>query len=106
MPVVTSTASVADIQSGRATTASGLSEFEADLLDFEATAWKAPEGKDAAILQRFDLSVPRYYQEINALIDRPEALAHAPLLVKRLRRLRDQRQRNRSARHLPVSSTV
>ena len=60
-------------------TASGLSAFEADLLDFEATAWKAPEGKDAAILARFDLSVPRYYQEINALIDRPEALAHAPL---------------------------
>ena len=87
-------------------TESGLTEFEADLLDFEAVSWSAAEGKDAAILQRFDLSVPRYYQEINALIDRPEALAHAPLLVKRLRRLRDRRQQDRSARHLPFSSTV
>ena len=87
-------------------TESGLTRFEADLLDFEAVAWRAAEGKDAAILQRFNLSVPRYYQEINALIDRPEALAYAPLLVKRLRRLRDRRQQDRSARHLPFSSTV
>lgn len=85
---------------------SGLTEFEAALLDFEASGHLAPEGKDAAILQRFDLSVPRYYQELNALISRPEALAHAPLLVKRLRRLRERRQQNRSARHLPFSSTV
>ena len=87
-------------------TESGLTEFEAALLDFEAVSRRAAEGKDAAILQRFDLSVPRYYQEINVLIDRPEALAHAPLLVKRLRRLRDRRQQDRSARHLPFSSTV
>ena len=86
--------------------ASGLTAFEADLLDFEASAHLAPEGKDAAILSRFDLSVPRYYQELNVLIDRPEALVHAPLLVKRLRRLRERRQQNRAARHLPFSSTV
>lgn len=84
----------------------GLTDFEADLLDFEAAGHLAPEGKDAAILQRFELTVPRYYQELNALIDRPEALAHSPLLVKRLRRQRERRQQNRSARHLPVGSTV
>lgn len=84
----------------------GLTEFEADLLDFEASGHLAPEGKDAAILQRFELTVPRYYQELNALIDKPGALAHAPLLVKRLRRQRERRQQNRSARHLPVASTV
>ncbi|TIE23478.1 hypothetical protein DIZ48_16045, partial [Legionella pneumophila] len=32
--------------------------------------------------------------------DRPEALAFDPLLVKRLRRLRSDRQRQRSARRL------
>ena len=42
----------------------------------------------------------RYYQLLNALIDRPEALEHDPLLVKRLRRLREQRQRTRSASRL------
>lgn len=86
--------------------APGLSDFEADLLVFEASGHLAPEGKDAAILQRFELTVPRYYQELNALIDRPEALAHSPLLVKRLRRQRERRQQNRSSRHLPVASTI
>ena len=37
-----------------------------------------------------------------ALIDRDEALAHDPLLVKRLRRMRAQRQRSRSARRLGI----
>jgi hypothetical protein len=42
----------------------------------------------------------RYYQVLNALIDRPEALAADPLLVRRLRRLRASRQRQRQARRL------
>jgi hypothetical protein len=39
---------------------------------------------------------------LNALIDRPDALAFDPLLVKRLRRLRSSRQRARAARRLGV----
>ena len=39
---------------------------------------------------------------LNALIDRPEALATDPMLVKRLRRLRSARQRARSARRLGI----
>ena len=46
------------------------------------------------------MSSTRYYQVLNALIDRPEALVHDPLLVRRLRRLRASRQRQRSARRL------
>ena len=87
-------------------TESGLTAFEADLLAFEATGHLAPEGKEAAILRRFDLSVPRYYQELNALIDKPEALAHATLLVKRLRRQRESRQQRRSARPLSAAAAV
>ena len=55
------------------------------------------------------MSATRYYQVLNALIDAPAALAYDPLLVKRLRRLRQARQRARSARRLglePVSRTV
>jgi Protein of unknown function (DUF3263) len=48
------------------------------------------------------MSATRYYQVLNALIDRPEALAFDPLLVKRLRRLRSARQRQRSARRLGI----
>lgn len=84
----------------------GLTEREADLLDFESSWWSAGENKEAAVLERFHLSSPRYYQLLNALIDRPEALAHAPMLVKRLRRQRQRRQESRSARHLGVRSTV
>jgi Protein of unknown function (DUF3263) len=40
------------------------------------------------------------------LIDKPEALAQDPLLVKRLRRLRATRQRNRSAKRLGIDLTI
>jgi hypothetical protein len=46
------------------------------------------------------MSATRYYQVLNALIDRADALAEDPLLVRRLRRLRAERQRVRSARRL------
>jgi hypothetical protein len=48
------------------------------------------------------MSATRYYQVLNTLIDRSEALAHDPMLVKRLRRLRSARQRARSARRLGI----
>jgi len=41
---------------------------------------------------------------LNALIDDPAALAHDPMLVKRLRRMRASRQRARTARRLGVES--
>jgi len=87
-------------------TETGLSARDAELLDFEANWWSASGSKDAEIRERFDLSAPRYYQILNQLLDDPAALAHAPLLVKRLRRLRSQHRENRSARHLTVSATV
>lgn len=80
--------------------ASGLSEFDAEILAFEASWWSAPGTKESEIRARFDLSAPRYYQILNGLIDDPDALAAQPLLVKRLRRLRQRRHENRSARHL------
>ena len=48
------------------------------------------------------MSATRYYQVLNALIDTQAALEHDPMLVKRLRRMRAQRQRARSARRLGV----
>ncbi|NDA83807.1 MAG: DUF3263 domain-containing protein, partial [Actinobacteria bacterium] len=43
------------------------------------------------IKELFDLTPARYYQLLNDLIDRDDALAAAPILVKRLRRLREAR---------------
>jgi hypothetical protein len=80
----------------------GLSERDADVLSFERQWWKYAGAKEQAIRDRFDMSATRYYQVLNALIDRDEALEADPLLVKRLRRLRSTRQRARAARRLGI----
>ena len=77
-----------------------LSERDRDILEFERQWWKYAGAKEQAVREKFDMSSTRYYQVLNALIDRPEALAFDPLLVRRLRRLRAARQRARSARRL------
>ena len=78
----------------------GLTRREHDILAFERQWWKYAGAKETAIRDLFDMSATRYYQVLNALIDKPEALAEDPLLVRRLRRLRATRQRQRSARRL------
>jgi hypothetical protein len=80
--------------------APGLSQRDSDILEFERHWWKYAGAKEQAVREKFDMSSTRYYQVLNALIDRPEALEADPLLVRRLRRLRASRQRQRSARRL------
>lgn len=70
------------------------------ILDFERTWWQEDGLKERAIRSRFGLSAARYYQLLNRLIDRPEALRYDPMLVRRLRRLRTARRRQRFARDL------
>lgn len=77
-----------------------LSERDRAILAFERQWWKYAGAKETAIRELFGLSATRYYQVLNTLIDDPDALAADPLLVKRLRRMRDERQRARSARRL------
>lgn len=78
----------------------GLTDRHHAMLEFEQHWWKYAGAKEQAVRERFGVASTRYYQELNALIDRPEALAVDPLLVRRLRRLRAARQRQRSARRL------
>ena len=75
---------------------STLSDLEVRILDFERQWWKYAGAKDAAIKELFQISAKQYYELLNNLIDRPDALAAAPLLVKRLRRLREARVSARS----------
>src|SRR6476469_922811 len=77
--------------------ADGLTRREHDILAFERQWWKYAGAKEEAIKELFDLSATRYYQVLNALVDRPEALAVDPMLVRRLRRLRRARARTRSS---------
>ena len=77
-----------------------LTSKEIEILDFERSWWKHAGVKEQAIRDRFDMSATRYYQILNELLERPEAMAHDPILVKRLKRLRVYRQRQRVARLL------
>ena len=78
----------------------GLTRREYDILAFERQWWNYAGAKEDAIKELFAMSATRYYQVLNALVDRPEALAADPMLVKRLRRLRASRQKARAARRL------
>jgi hypothetical protein len=81
-----------------ATGRGALSERDRAILDFERQWWKYAGAKEQAVRRLFKLPATRYYQVLNALIDRPEALAYDPMLVKRLRRLRAGRPGARAAR--------
>ncbi|MCC3276682.1 MULTISPECIES: DUF3263 domain-containing protein [unclassified Arthrobacter] len=79
---------------------SPLGAQEQQMLALERAWWKYAGAKEQAIRDLFGMSATRYYQVLNALIDTEEALAHDPMLVKRLRRLRTSRQQARTARRL------
>jgi hypothetical protein len=81
---------------------SGLTEQDMRILAFERRGWRSAGVKEQAIAEVLDMSATRYYQLLNELIDRPEALAFDPVLVKRLRAQRARRQRMRSPRPKPA----
>lgn len=72
-----------------------LTDREQRILDHEAHHYKYGGAKDTAIHHQFG-NVTHYYQALNALLDRQEALAYAPLTVKRLRDRRVTRGRRAS----------
>ncbi|MBR8742553.1 DUF3263 domain-containing protein [Nocardiopsis sp. MG754419] len=81
---------------------SALAEREQRILAFERQWWKFEGSKEQAIRDEFGFSATRYYQLLNGLVERPEALAFDPMTVKRLRRLRADRRRQRNARRLGI----
>ncbi len=68
----------------------GLSEIEMRILDFESAPWQRGTKTDG-ISELFGMPPARYYEKLNALLDKDASLEYAPLLVKRLRRLREAR---------------
>lgn len=73
----------------------GLTDRDRAVLAFERQWWRHAGAKEQAIRERFGISATRYYQVLNALLDRPEAVEYEPQTVNRLRRLRAARQRAR-----------
>ena len=81
-----------------------LDERTRAILDFERSWWKDPGTKERRIRERFGISVTRYHQLLMRAIDVPDALRYDPMLVRRLRRLREARRRRRLARRLGFPS--
>lgn len=74
-----------------------LSDRDRAILNFEKKWWRYPGAKEQAIRDELGIPATRYYQLLNALLDRPAALVHDPVLVRRLHRLRARRQRHHTA---------
>lgn len=75
-----------------------LTERDRAILALEA-AWPRHGGaKEEAIRAQLGMSAARYYQLLGLLIDSEAALARDPVLVRRLRRLRDSRATQRATR--------
>lgn len=66
-------------------------------LDLAGRHWKHSGARITAIRHEVDMSETRHSQVVNALLDRPDVEAEYPHLVRRLRRLREQRRRQRAA---------
>ena len=71
-----------------------------ELLDFEREAWKLRVPKERAIRERFGFSAARYHQLLQRAVDSPQALVYDPMLVRRIRRVREARRRRRVAGRL------
>lgn len=69
-----------------------LTERERRVLDLERGWWKFAATREAAIREHVGMTSGEYHPFLNRLLDRPEALAYDPLLVKRLRRRRAARR--------------
>ena len=72
-----------------------LTDRDRAILDFERSWWTETGPKDTAIRERFELSGTRYYQLLTELIDDQDALEYDPLVIRRLRRVRERRRRAR-----------
>jgi hypothetical protein len=72
-----------------------LSERDRAILEFERSWWTVPGPKELAIRARLDMSATQYRRLLATLVDSDDAEAYDPLVVRRLRRARDDRRRAR-----------
>ncbi|MFI7321663.1 DUF3263 domain-containing protein [Streptomyces venezuelae] len=72
-----------------------LSDRDRAVLALERRPWPGPGAKERAIREELGMVPVRYYQILNALLDDTRALAHDPITVNRLRRVRESRRDER-----------
>jgi hypothetical protein len=68
-----------------------LTDRERELLDFERTWWRYQGAREDEIRRRFAMTATRHAQVVNALVDRPAAIAYAPDVCRRWRERRSRR---------------
>jgi hypothetical protein len=66
-----------------------MDDVDAKVLELAARDYRRPGSLDRAARAELDLSPVAFWQALNRLLDDPEALAVAPMLVRRLQRRRD-----------------
>jgi hypothetical protein len=72
-----------------------LSDRDRAVLALERRDWPGLGAKERAVREELGMVPVRYYQLLNALLDDPRALAHDPITVNRLRRVRESRREER-----------
>lgn len=72
-----------------------LTSAQMEALEFERLVWKYEAAKETAVRVRFGVSMTRWAQLVNDIVDLPAAETYDAELVRRLRRLRDQRRQTR-----------
>lgn len=69
----------------------GLSEFEAKALEFERGWWQYGATRDLAIRHAMGMNSVRYHLLLTRMLDQEHVWRADPVLVDRLRKLRDER---------------
>ena len=77
-----------------------LTDRDRAIIEFERSWWSEEGSKESIIRERFELSTTRYYELLGDLIDSDEAYEFDPLVIRRLRRMRDRRRRARFERQI------
>lgn len=80
---------------GDGTAGGGLSARDVAVLDIAGRSWAGPGPREKAVRERLGISPTAYFQLLNALLDDPRALRHAPVTVNRLRAERERRRDRR-----------
>lgn len=73
-----------------------LTDLDIRILEFERQWFRYTGARENAIVEAFDMSPTRYHQRLVALLDDAAAFEANPVLINRLRRVRDERRRRRS----------
>lgn len=67
-----------------------MNDLEREVLDLEREYPRYNGAKDDQIRRRLNMSATSYFQILNRLLDDPAALEADPVLINRLRRIRER----------------